>query len=514
MVGPAAPTRSSWLLRRLDCPLDPAGPLLLAGAAVAAVGLALVMTALASSFSPVVTAIGAIGAIVAAWMFLSPNVALLILCASLPFERIGRLTNDADQIAVSASRLLGLLALASLLLHMFIKKERLRFGLPVWLYGGYTVIALLSYVWADSPQDTFRDSLRIVGNLLFFFLIINAVRTFSLAKAAVLVWLVASLGAGAFSLSDYFLFSRGGTVDETQMGLTSERRATVLEDGAEARTLGMNVRRLFGTTAHPTLFGLNMLMTVPFLLWVQRTRRGAWQGLWPVGLVVAALAIVLSNTRAVFLVSVLAVAICVWRRLWRPNLQAILAFVAIVLVAVPFIPEDVWRRTLDPSLYTVSKADGLRVRLKYWGKSWEIIQDNWLHGIGVGNQTRVVEMITDEATGNLTPLGLRASAHNEYISVMSEVGIFGYLFHWGFVGLVTAAGFRAAARFRRLRLHDEYVFCLACQVITLIILIFAVQSEVFHYPLKAWWMTAALGPVMLDLARRHEQAARLTEAPA
>jgi hypothetical protein len=27
-------------------------------------------------------------------------------------------------------------------------------------------------------------------------------------------------------------------------------------------------------------------------------------------------------------------------------------------------------------------------------------------------------------------------------------------------------------------------------------------------------MTAALGPVMLDLARRHEQAARLTEAPA
>ena len=462
---------------------------------------AAVLTGLASQLSPMMTLIGAAGLGVAILMFLSPNVAVLVLCASLPFERIGRLTDDADAVAISASRILGLLALASLILHILLRKERLRLGLPFWLYAGYTGVALLTNAWASAPADTYRDGFRIVGNLLFFVLIVNAVRTYAMAKKAMLVWLLASLGAGGFSLADYYLFSKG-TVTEAQMGLKSERRATVLEDGAEARMLGINVRRLFGPTAHPTLFGLNMLMTIPFLLWVHRTTSGWMRLLAPCGLVVAVFAIVLSNTRAVLLVAVLTILMCFWRRLWRPNLQAAIALGTVLLILIPFIPEDVYRRTLDPSLYTVSKADGLRVRLKYWGKSWEIIQQNWWHGIGVGNQTMIVDMITDEATGNLTPMGLRASAHNEYITVMNEVGVFGYLFHWAFVACVTAASFRAAARFRRLaHARDEFLFCLACQVLMLAVLIFGVQSEVFHYPLKAWWLTAGLAAVMLDIAR-------------
>jgi hypothetical protein len=483
----------------------PAYGVLAMGAAAGILG-SLVLAALASQLSPVMAGIGVIGVLITVGMFASPRFAVLVLCASLPLERIGRLTDDADPIAISASRILGLLALASVLLHMAIRKEKLTFGLPLWLYAGYTGIALMSNAWADSPEETYRDGFRIIGNLLFFFLIINGIRTFAMVKTAIVVWLLASFGAGAFSVVDYYLFSRD-TVTERQMGLTSERRATVLEDGAEARSLGVNVKRLFGTTAHPTLFGLNMLMTVPFLIWVQRTRRGWLQLFWPPALVIAAFAIVLSNTRAILLLAGVTVLMCLWRRLWRPSVQMLISLLLVGVTVIPFIPEDVYRRTLDPSLYTLSGADGLRVRLKYWQKSYEIIQETWWRGIGVGNQTRVVDMITDETTGNLTPEGPRASAHNEYIWVLAEVGLGGYLLHWGFVALVTGAGFRAAARFRRLpECRDEYVFTLACQVLMVGVLLFAVQSEAFHYPLKAWWLTAGLAVTMLSLARQNEAA--------
>ncbi len=474
---------------------------LLLGAGVAIVGTA-VLTGLALELSPIPAGLGVIGVLIVIGMFASPDFAVLVLCASLPFERIGRLTDDADPVAISASRILGVLALVSLMLHMALRREKPKFGVPFWLYAGYTGVSLVGNAWAWSPEETYRESFHVLGNLLFFFQIVNAVRTYAFAKTVILVWLLASVAAGAFSVSDYYLSSRASMVTSQEMGLTSERRATVLDDGAESRALGTNVKRLFGPTAHPTLFGLNMLMTVPFLLWIQRTARGWLHILWPAGLVVAGFSIILSNTRAVLLLAGATVVMCFWRRLWRPSLQSAAALLLIVLSVTPFIPEDVYRRTFDPALYTLTGADGLRVRLKFWGKSWEIIQQTWWHGIGVGNQTAIVDMITDETTGNLTPEGHRASAHNEYIWVMAESGLVGYLFFWGFVGFVTAAGFRAAARFRQLPdARDEYVFSLACQVLTMGCLLFAVQSESFHYPLKGWWLTAALGVVMLDLAR-------------
>jgi hypothetical protein len=121
-------------------------------------------------------------------------------------------------------------------------------------------------------------------------------------------------------------------------------------------------------------------------------------------------------------------------------------------------------------------------------------------------------MITDEDTGYLTSDGTRASAHNEYIWVMVEVGIFGYLFHWFFVGAATRSSFRAAKLFRQQRATDPYLFCLACQVLMIGVLFFALQTEVFHYPLKGWWLMAALSCNLLEVARQQQAALSLQPA--
>jgi hypothetical protein len=463
---------------------------------------ALLLAVLNMRLSPIMAMIAVLAIPVCVVMMCSPTWATLILAASLPFERVGRLTEDSASTAVSASRILGLIALASLLLHAALKRKKLEFRLPVLLYAGYVAVGALSYTWAYSQTETYRDIFRILGNLLFFFLVVNTVRDYPTAKKVVLVWLFASLVAAAYSLGGYY-FSRSDPVAETQVGLDSTRSATVVMDYAEARSLGMGVRRLFGTTSHPTLFGLNMTMTVPFLFWAFRSSRSWSRILWLAGLPIAVTSIILSNTRAVLLLAAGTIVFCVLRRLWRLNLPTILALVIISAVAAPFIPEDVYRRVLDPAMYTSAKGDAIRVRLKFLSKSWDLIEETWGRGIGVGNETALVDRITDENTGFLSTSGLRASAHNEFIWVLAEVGVVGYVFFFGFVGYTLAASFRAGRLLRRAEGGGEqYLFCLACQALLIGIPFFALQSEPFHYPLKGWWLTTAVSCTMLQLARR------------
>src|SRR5579875_1832128 len=207
----------------------------------------MLVAALANSLSPVTAAIGVVGAAVAIAMVGYPQLAVLMVCLSIPFERIGRLTNDNASVAVSVSRILGLIGILSLLVDATFRKKKLRFGLPVWLYAGYTALALASNAWAWSPEETFRDCFRIVGNLLFFFMLWNLIRTYADCRRAVMVWLIASMAAAGYSLGDYYL-TRNNPISEREMGLVSTRMSAVVSDGSEARSLGMNVRRLFGTT--------------------------------------------------------------------------------------------------------------------------------------------------------------------------------------------------------------------------------------------------------------------------
>jgi hypothetical protein len=64
----------------------------------------------------------------------------------------------------------------------------------LFFYAGYTLMAAFTIAWARYPDDTMRDAQRILGNLLFYFYVINALREYSLAKAVLAVWLAASVG--------------------------------------------------------------------------------------------------------------------------------------------------------------------------------------------------------------------------------------------------------------------------------------------------------------------------------
>jgi hypothetical protein len=104
-------------------------PYLLTAAATGCAG-SLLLAVFSSAVSPVTAAVAVLGVAIAAGMVGWPAFAVAVLCLSLPFERIGRLTNDSAAVGVSSGRILGLVALAGLLVHATLRKKKLRFGVP------------------------------------------------------------------------------------------------------------------------------------------------------------------------------------------------------------------------------------------------------------------------------------------------------------------------------------------------------------------------------------------------
>jgi len=433
-------------------------------------------------------AVGGIGVLLA--MFLSPTASLLAVAISLPLERIGRITEDFSSFTISLSRIVGLIALIALMVQVVLVKRKLRFGLALWLYGGYTLLAMVGTAWALQQQDAIRDCQRIIGNLLFFFLIINLITRFELVRLSVMFWLLSSTASSFYGIYQYHL---GSVVGENQMGSTSTRFSGVVEDDAETATLGTKVKRAYGTTSHPGLFGLNLAMTLPFFVWATRGQRTLVKFAWLAAMGVCSYGILISNTRFTMLIAGLMILLTLIRGLWDLKPAVFVALGILGLSALPLIPSDVYMRVFDPRLYSADKSAAIRVRFKMLDKSLELLMEHWALGIGVGNQDIIPMMITDELGGRITPDGVKASAHNEFVWTMVEVGLFGWLLHYGFVALIIVASFRASRRQERaVGKDDQYYFLIAAQIVLLCVPLYGAQSEVFHYALKGWWFAAGI----------------------
>jgi O-antigen ligase len=150
------------------------------------------------------------------------------------------------------------------------------------------------------------------------------------------------------------------------------------------------------------------------------------------------------------------------------------------------IPADVYRRVLDPQNYTYEQSGTLRIRMKLWGVGVEVAKDKWLTGTGIGNQALVPLYIKD-------PVPDRISLHCEYLETFVEVGLFGSLAFLGFVGLMARRARQAAQLFRKIgKATEQYWLMIAIQLTMLAVLLDGVQVDVFHFPLKGWWLVAGL----------------------
>lgn len=142
---------------------------------IAALLLGLLVATFSLRFSPILALVAAVGLGVALIFLRYPEYALLLTVALIPIERFGRFTDDNTHFTISLMRIMGVLVLGILIVHKLVKNESFSFGKPFFLYAGYAGLALLSIVYTTDFLGSVRAASTIVGNLLFYFVVINMV---------------------------------------------------------------------------------------------------------------------------------------------------------------------------------------------------------------------------------------------------------------------------------------------------------------------------------------------------
>lgn len=457
-------------------------------------GIAFVLVSIASD--PRMIFVCVLGFAVCALAFFSPSVALMMVVAVVPLERVGRLTEDAAIYTISIMRLVGMLALVSLLFHGLIRNWKFHFGAPLLLYASYFVCCLASLLYTLEYKESLRTIGMIAGNLLFLFMVVNAVRNWRMVKMAIAFWLLATVLVALYTAYDWHF---GRPIEESDIGIRATRSNTAYVDGSEYEALRA-VKRAMGPTSSPGVYGINLIMTIPFFFLVIRLQQTAMRKLaiWACfGAVLYNL--LLANTRATLIVGLFTIALCWLFKLFRISLNGAILLGGVLLLLMLFVPPEIYWRVLNPYNYTLKQSKTFSARLQYWSAALELAKKNWLWGIGIGNRGAIAEKV------HLKNAPAQTAVHNEFVATFLELGLMGCIFFYGFLGSIIWIIRRMAVRYR----HNPesiryYMFCNASMVMTLSVLVYGLQVDVFHMPLKGWWLVVGLCLAMARLPRVNE----------
>jgi O-antigen ligase len=473
----------------------PAGPLALL---VGLIG-GLVLTIGSAQASPVMALAGLVGVGLVLLLLRDPVLGFYLLAAMVPIERFGRFSDDTAVFEISIMRVVGMVVFVILVIHRLVRGLPIIITAPLILWTTYVAIALISLTYSSDMKGGQQIASGAVGNILFLVTMSSLAYAdrfedmIRRAKIAIICWLFASMAICAYSIYDWHFGSGavgGIPIDsvDPQAGaqLLEHKWSTVWMDTAEERLSGLSLRRSMGSTSHAAVFGINLLMSIPFFIYIMKTSREiAMKGLMLLGLGATLYCLLLTNTRAVILVAIPTFGLCMLRGLIPFRGWMILAGLAAAGASLFFLPADIFNRIFNINNYEVGNADALRVRLEYWEAGYRAILDHWATGVGVGNRLVIFSYLRNPIAGHST-------MHNIYLQTALDVGLFGWLAFIGFVGLVLFQTEKLVLRLRRQGPSDAYWLVISAEVLMLTVIIFGFQVDVFFFPLKAWWLIASI----------------------
>jgi putative inorganic carbon (HCO3(-)) transporter len=267
--------------------------------------------------------------------------------------------------------------------------------------------------------------------------------------------------------------------------------------------------RIFSTFGHPNLFGAHLAMALFFVAALgvleARPARRLAAGL---GMALAVACLLLTANRGAWVGTAsgaLVVALLAWRRrrasagrvpgatgtgadLRRLVLPALLALAAgvIVLASSSVVRDRLLVRSVldDPTV---------KSRLLIWSGTLDMIRERPLTGVGPGAFGREFPRYRDERLlqyeDELTPV---THAHSEYLELLAETGVAGFLIVAAFVASVLWQGFR---KVRDAASREEHVFAtalLAGLVALLVSSLFGVELRTTNAQVFFWLLLGLL----------------------
>jgi O-antigen ligase len=192
----------------------------------------------------------------------------------------------------------------------------------------------------------------------------------------------------------------------------------------------------------------------------------------------------------------LVVLIILATRLIRVTAAGVAIALFVCVAALPLTPGAIWDRVLDVSNYTLAKSDTLRARLTYWEEGLSMLSDHWLLGIGIGNQTELPRRLSDRVY--MPP---NSTVHNEYLQSALETGLLGFPLLAGFIVVLYRWARRGERLFARHGAADDALLMRAARVALLAVLLYALQVDVLHFPLKGWWLAMGIVAALYERGR-------------
>lgn len=451
-----------------------------------------------AAISPYI-AIGAVAGLAVTYFSVAyPIFSVLMTALVVPVERLGRFSNDSQAITISLMRIFGMLGLLSLGLNWLLKKKKIQIYKPVAIYGLFILYCFISLAWASGESKALSSAITMLGNFLFLVLVTNVVRDRSQLKLPIILWLITTVAIGAFTIyqwGDPTAIAKEDRFKNSGEMTTDQRFTTVMMDYAEFEQIGA-VKRAIGATSHPAVYGINIILAIPFFLYLMRASSSwiTW-GLCILGFGVSAYNAMLTNTRAVMMTLVFSLVVAAIIGLIRIRPITIVLGIFLSIAMIPFIPESLYSRILDPSNYSTDKAHALRVRFTYWETGIDIFQDHWLLGLGVGDQIELVKRLKPKMN-----MPSNTSIHNEYIQSLIESGLVGYPLIVAFMVLAYRRSKAAERYFGSINDTPTEMFLKAVRVNYIVLLFYALQCDVLHFTIKGWWLTMAMAISLSEIA--------------
>lgn len=312
------------------------------------------------------------------------------------------------------------------LYHAFVKKVNYDYAIlrrNVFKYfAGYLIISAISLLVSRNPADGIFEWCKIA--LFFSFLLVAALyfqRVENLVEPVTKTVSVLSLTINVIGLYQFYQLANS-------VGVTHS--STYLVDG---------------TFANRNLFAEILLLTLPFVTFGAYTFKIRWKVLCTFCFLSSVFLITITLSRAVWIALIISTAFTalVWlivqyhyiksnlnmvvRRIAVPGAIVLIAIGAAVFFYGRLDTEETFKKQFVsiPNL----KYGAVKERVELWKKSFDIIRDEPLTGIGLSSWKIEILKYGVKGTRAEDALTFYQQAHNDFIMVAAEQGVFGLLFY-------------------------------------------------------------------------------------
>ena len=253
--------------------------------------------------------------------------------------------------------------------------------------------------------------------------------------------------------------------------------------------------RVYGTLKpyNPNLFGGYMLSILPAFITLPCVNK-KFIPISVIGGVLACIALFLTGCRGAYigLFFSIVVSVCILYKYIKPQLRkfflTFIGFVSLVIISVIVSTASLRARIF--SIFAMRSDSSNSFRFNVYHSSFQMFKDNWLLGIGCGNQN------FREVYGLYMKTGFDAlSAYNIYLETAVESGIFALISFVGFLGV----NIYKAIKFILSEKTTEVVFALAALISIIGVLTHGMVDTVFFRPqiqFTFWIMVGIINTVI------------------